>query len=130
MLTYHNHALEFLKLDDKTVLDIIYDESNKQNLQAEIDTYWVQLGGGDPAAWCRKLRGRLPLLHLKDCVGTVDNTSQLCEIGSGNLNFKEIVAAAASAGCKWYIVEQDTCPGDPFDSLKISFEYIRANLIG
>jgi sugar phosphate isomerase/epimerase len=129
VLTYHNHALEFLKLDDKTVLDIIYDESNEQNLQAEIDTYWVQLGGGDPAAWCRKLRGRLPLLHLKDCVGTVDNTSQLCEIGSGNLNFKEIVAAAANAGCEWYIVEQDTCKGDPFDSLKISFQYIKANLI-
>jgi sugar phosphate isomerase/epimerase len=50
VLTYQNHALEFLKLDDKTVLDIIYDESNEQNLQAEIDTYCVQLGGGDPAA--------------------------------------------------------------------------------
>lgn len=27
---------------------------------------------------------------------------------------------------KHYVVEQDTCPGDPFDSLKISRDYIKA----
>ena len=29
-------------------------------------------------------------------------------------------------GVKHYVVEQDTCPGDPFDSLKISRDYIKA----
>ena len=130
VLTYHNHAMEFLKHGGKTALEMIYEESNALNLQGEIDTYWVQVGGADPVAWCRKLNGRLPLLHLKDCVGTAANASAFCEIGNGNLNFKEIIAAGESSGCEWFIVEQDTCPGDPFESLKISFDYIAAHLAG
>ena len=129
VLSYHNHAIEFMKLGGKTALEIIYEESNPQNLRGEIDTYWVQVGGADPVAWCRKLNGRLPALHLKDCVGTANNVSAFCEIGHGNLNFKEIIAAAESSGCGWFIVEQDTCPGNPFDSLKISFDYIAAKLV-
>jgi hypothetical protein len=35
----------------------------------------------------------------------------------------------APGGCAWFIVEQDTCPGDPFDSLRQSFDYIKANLV-
>ena len=51
------------------------------------------------------------------------------EIGYGNLDFKAIVAAAEASGCEWFIVEQDSCPGDPFDSAKLSFDYIKANLV-
>ena len=129
VLTYHNHSMEFIKHDGKPVLEMLYAETDPKNLQGEIDTYWVQVGGADPVSWCRKLTGRLPLLHLKDCAGTLVNGSAFCEIGSGNLNFKEIIAAAEASGCEWFIVEQDTCPGDPFDSLKISFDYIAANLV-
>lgn len=32
-----------MKWDGKTALRHIYDETDPQNLQAEIDTYWVQL---------------------------------------------------------------------------------------
>ncbi len=129
VLTYHNHAMEFVRHGDKTALDIVYDKCKPRNLQAELDTYWVQVGGGDPAAWCRKLNGRLPLLHMKDCVATPANASTYAEIGRGNLNLPEIISAAEGAGCLWFIVEQDTCPGDPFDSLKISFDHIAAHLV-
>jgi len=129
VLTYHNHACEFLKLDGQVVLDRIYSRTSPANLQGEIDTYWVQVGGADPTAWCRKLANRLPLLHLKDCIATAANGSAFCEIGNGNLNFPAIIAAAEASGCQWFIVEQDTCPGDPFDSLRISLEYIQANLL-
>ena len=44
----------------------------------------------------------------------------IAEIGEGVLNWPEIIAACRSIGVKWYIVEQDTCPGDPVDSLAIS----------
>lgn len=129
VLTYHNHAKEFVKHGDRTALDVIYEKCAPQHLQGELDTYWIQVGGGDPAAWCRKLNGRLPLLHMKDCVGTAENAGTYAEIGRGNLNFAEIVSAAEASGCQWFIVEQDTCPGDPFDSLKISFDYIAAHLV-
>jgi sugar phosphate isomerase/epimerase len=136
VLTYHNHHIEFQRFDGKTALDIIYDETGRQNLQSELDTYWVQAGGQNPAQWVAKLRGRLPLLHLKGfkiinpegkgVVGTMG------EIGNDNLNWVEIIAAAESGATEWYIVEQDTSWLDdcPFKALQFSFQFIRDHLVG
>ena len=82
-------------------------------------------GGGDPVAWCEKLRGRLPFIHLKDYGFTAANQPVFAEIGAGNLDWPRLIAAAERAGCEWFIVEQDVCPGDPFDSLRRSFEYLK-----
>jgi sugar phosphate isomerase/epimerase len=128
-LSYHNHAIEFMPFHGATVLDFIFEHSLPQNLAAELDTYWVQYGGGDPVAWCERLAGRLPVLHMKDYAFTAANQPAFAEVGRGNLDFKRIVAAAARSGCRWFVVEQDTCPGDPFDSLRISYEFITENLV-
>lgn len=124
VLTYHNHQIEFRKLDGETILDTIYNQTDARYLQGEIDTYWVQFGGGDVVSWCEKLANRLPLIHLKDFKITDDNKADFAEIGQGNLNWNSIIAAAEKSGCEWFIVEQDTTPADPFDSLKMSFDYL------
>ena len=129
VLTYHNHGIELLRFGNQTVLEYLYDHTDAKYLQGEIDTYWIQYGGGDPVAWCERLQGRLPLLHMKDYQFTAADKPTFCEIGAGNLNWKKIVAAAEASGCEWFIVEQDTTPGDPFDSLRQSFDYIKANLV-
>ncbi|MDQ8208177.1 sugar phosphate isomerase/epimerase [Coraliomargarita sp. SDUM461003] len=129
VLTYHNHANEFYKWDGKPALQHIAEQTSAENLHFEPDTYWVQLGGGNVVEWCKMLKGRLPLLHLKDVGVREGNTPIMHEIGYGNLDFKPIIAAAEESGCEWFIVEQDSCPGDPFDSLKMSFDYIKANLV-
>ncbi len=78
--------------------------------------------------WCFRLKDRLPLLHLKDYRINAENQIEFAEVGSGTLDIKAIIAAAEASGCQWFIVEQDTCPGNPFDSLALSFNYIRDNL--
>ncbi|MCC5807482.1 MAG: sugar phosphate isomerase/epimerase [Opitutales bacterium] len=128
-LSYHNHNHEFRKIGGEIILDRIFRKTDPRYLQGEPDTYWIQMGGGSPEAWCRKLAGRLPLLHLKDFRTTEENKPTFAEIGNGVLDFKAIVAAAETSGCQWFIVEQDACPGDPFDSLAQSFRYIRDNLV-
>lgn len=121
--SYHNHNHEFVKVGGKTLLEMLYESSDARYLKAEIDTYWVQAGGGDPAAWIRKYAGRMPVLHLKDMVMGPDGKVRMAEIGEGNLNWPEILAAAKDAGVQWYCIEQDECyERDPFDSLKISLE--------
>ncbi|MCE0498535.1 MAG: sugar phosphate isomerase/epimerase [Methylacidiphilales bacterium] len=125
VLTYHNHAHEFAHYQGRTVLEFMYAATNPRHLQGEIDTYWVQAGGGDPAAWCRRLKGRLPLLHLKDYGVGADGKPYFAEIGRGNLDWPEIITAAEASGCQWFIVEQDVCPGDPFESLAISFRCLQ-----
>jgi sugar phosphate isomerase/epimerase len=126
-LTYHNHALEFRKIENQTVLDMIYANTDKRHLMSELDTYWVQAGGGDSIAWCKKLAGRLPLIHLKDYGIDANNNPAMREIGSGNLDWPGIISAAEKSGCKWFIVEQDGnwINNDPFESLRISYNYIR-----
>lgn len=129
VLAYHNHHYEFKRVDGRLILDLIYSETDPKNLGGEIDTYWVQYGGGDPAAWCKKLAGRLPLLHIKDYAIDPQNNPVFAEIGAGNLDWPAIIRAAEQSGCEWFIVEQDICPGDPFESLANSFRYIKEKLV-
>ena len=129
VLSYHNHHIEFRRVAGKTILEHIYELTDPRYLKGEPDTYWIQVGGGEPTEWCNRLKGRLPQMHMKDYTITgPENKPTMAEIGNGNLNWKSIVQAADAAGCEWYIVEQDTCPSDPFDSLRQSFEFIKRNL--
>ncbi|MCE0484343.1 MAG: sugar phosphate isomerase/epimerase [Methylacidiphilales bacterium] len=124
-LSYHNHAIEFVRFGPLTVLDYIYQATSPDHLKAELDTYWIQYGGGDPVAWIEKMSGRMSLLHLKDFAFLKDGKAAFAEIGQGNLNWRRILAAAEKSGAEWLIIEQDTCAGDPFDSIRISFDYIQ-----
>ena len=128
-LGYHNHDMEFYKFEGVTILEYIFAHTDPKNLVGEPDTYWIQHGGGDCVEWMRRLSGRMPFVHLKDYGITLDRTATYCEIGRGTLPFARIIAEAEQSGCEWFIVEQDTCPGDPFDSLRLSYDYIRANLV-
>jgi sugar phosphate isomerase/epimerase len=128
-LGYHNHAIEFVKVDGTPALEYIYQNTNPKYLVSELDTYWIHYGGGDVVDWCRRMRGRIPLIHLKDYGFTKDNHHTLCEIGAGTLPFKKIIEESEAGGCRWFIVEQDTCPGDPFASLKQSFDYMTQHLV-
>ncbi|HEX3135750.1 MAG TPA: sugar phosphate isomerase/epimerase, partial [Planctomycetota bacterium] len=103
--------------------------TNKQNLQATIDTYWIQAGGGDFAEWCRKLKRCLPMIYMKDFGVSKDNkTGVMMEVGAGNFNWQAIILAAEKSGCEWFIVEQDICPGDFFDSIRASYQFIKEHL--
>lgn len=123
--SYHNHSFEFVRFGGRTGLELIYAESDPRYLQAELDTYWVQHGGGDPAAWILKLKGRMPVIHLKDMV-IADKQQTMAEVGEGNLNWPAILSACREAGVEWYAVEQDICRRNPFESLAISYRNLKA----
>jgi sugar phosphate isomerase/epimerase len=124
--SYHNHNHELVRYNGKTWLACLYENISPQILKAEIDTYWIQAGGGDPAEWIRRCAGREPLLHLKDMSITSEREQRMAEIGEGNLNWPAIIKAAKEGGVEWYLVEQDTCYGrDPFESLTISFQFLK-----
>ena len=117
---YHNHAKEFERYDGKIAMDILYDEPGPKYL-VQIDIYWVQYGGGDPAEWISRYRGRVPFIHAKDyCI--VDGKPMYAEVGEGNLNWPSILKACKDAGVQWYVVEQDECLRDSIDCLKTSKE--------
>ena len=124
--SYHNHNMEFGKIDGEYILDLIY--ANAPHLLAEIDTYWVQYGGCDPAEWIEKYAGRQILFHLKD-FRPLFFTATTAPVGTGNLKWQKIIPAAEKAGAQWFIVEQDSCAKNPFDSLKDSYDYLMKNFV-
>jgi len=130
--SYHNHSFELVKYGNRTGLDIIYDDSDPRYLQAEIDTYWIQHGGADPAAWIARMKNRMPAVHLKDMAVVPGEGARgeqiMAEIGEGNHNWAAILQACRDIGVEWYVVEQDTCQRDPFESLKISYDNLQTLL--
>ncbi len=122
---YHNHSHELARFDGKTALKILLDAFDK-SVSWELDTYWIAHGGGDPIAWINNVKGRMPCVHLKDMAITPEREQLMAEVGEGNLNWPGILQACRNAGVQWYIVEQDVCQRDPFESLEISLKNLRA----
>ena len=123
-LSYHNHSFEFVRLGAQTGLDIIFAESDPRHLHAEIDTYWVQHGGADPADWIRRVAGRMTVVHYKDMAILPTGEQVFAEVGEGNLNWPAILDATLATNVPWIVVEQDRCRRDPFESLAMSYQFL------
>jgi sugar phosphate isomerase/epimerase len=123
---YHNHDFEFLPQDGKYPYDILLSETDPRLVKMELDLYWATKAGQDPIKLFQAHPGRFPLWHLKD----MDNTPAhaITEVGNGTIDFKAIFAQKKVAGMKYWFVEQDHCPGSPFDSINESISYARAYL--
>jgi sugar phosphate isomerase/epimerase len=122
---YHNHSHELAHFDGKPAMQILIDRLDP-SVWIEIDTYWIQHGGGDSIQWINKVKGRIPCVHLKDMGIRLDRTQFMAEVGEGNLNWDGILNACRAAGVEWYIVEQDNCNGrDPFESVAISLRNLK-----
>ncbi|WP_438447633.1 sugar phosphate isomerase/epimerase family protein [Gorillibacterium sp. sgz5001074] len=118
--SYHNHQFEFQRYNGKTGLEILMEATNPETFLFTLDTYWVQVGGGSPAAWIRKLKNRIDAIHLKD-LAIIDSQPIMAEIMEGNLEWAEILPAAKEAGVKWYLIERDDGPTEALESLRISY---------
>ena len=147
---YHNHSVEFMKVDGKYILDHIKDSTQ---MGFELDIHWIQTGGEDPIRIINRYAGRIRLLHLKDYRIVIDpedfdfgkmmerrknmpegfkmvspmyGAIQFAEVGEGNLDVKACIDAGLAGGSEYFLIEQDTTYGrDPLESLRIS----RDNLV-
>ncbi len=123
-LSYHNHAFEFDKFDGTTGLDILLKNSDPRNLKWELDTYWVQFGGGNPAEYIQRHAARISFLHVKDMAAGPER--KFAPVGAGVLDWRAILAAAAKTAVRWLVVEQDNCyDTPPLEAARLSRENLR-----
>jgi sugar phosphate isomerase/epimerase len=120
---YHNHDFEFEAKDGKLPYDLLLAETDKDLVKMELDLYWISKAGQDPLAYIDKYKDRFALFHVKEMDKTPNKG--ITEVGRGVIDFKSIFAKAPAGAVKHYFVEQDTCPGSPFDSIKVSFDYLK-----
>ena len=126
LLMYHNHNLEFQKFGGKLVLETLLESFAPEEMGVTLDTYWVQMGGGDVCGWLERLADRIPCVHLKD-MSVRGMEPIMAPVLEGNLDFQKILNTLERLGkTKYLLVEQDICQGSPFDCLKKSYENLHA----
>ena len=122
--SYHNHSHEFIKLDcGETAMDLFLKGFDAETVDFMPDTYWIHDGGYDVRYFLNQTKNRVNILHLKDMKRT-EQGHTFAEVGSGNLYFKGIIKTAVDCGIKHFVVEQDSCEGNPIESLSQSYKYI------
>jgi sugar phosphate isomerase/epimerase len=104
LLTFRNSISVFRKLSGKAILDWLYERSDGVMLHAALDTFCVQAGGGDPAGYCARLSGRMPLLLLRDYAIAGDDQAVAAPLGWGNLSLPIILREADVGACEHYVV--------------------------
>ena len=121
-LAYHNHDFEFPPIDGVVPYDLMLKETSASRVKMELDLYWITKAGQSAAKYFAANPGRFALVHVKD----MDNTPKrfFTEVGRGVIDFKQLLPQAKKAGVKHFFVEQDETPGSPFDSIKISYDYL------
>ena len=149
-MLYHNHDFEFKKVDGVYGLDLLYSSLTPEQLQTQLDTCWVNVGGEVPAEYIKKYTGRAPVVHLKDfhmsgkgksgklyqLIGIDDGAQEAQDeeeafgfrpCGYGVQNFPEILEACKGAGTKWVVVEQDqpSLGKTPMECAKMSIDYVK-----
>ena len=116
MFGYHNHDKEFSTvLDSITVYDFMLQNTDPEKVLFQIDLYWCVEGGKNPVDYFTSYPGRFPIWHIKD----------EAEVGaSGKIDFAAIWEHAAQSGMKYAVVEVEKYNFEPFESCKMSLEYL------
>jgi sugar phosphate isomerase/epimerase len=112
---YHNHSIEFAKLDGRLIYDALLERLDPALVKMQFQTEVINLGYKGPA-YFKKYPGRFFSAHLSDW--TADKKEM--PVGQGIINWKEFFAAAKKARIETFFVEMK--PG----TFKESVRYIRS----
>lgn len=146
---YHNHFHEFMKFpgEDKTIWEMLLENTDPELVKIEVDTFWVMRGGVDPAEEIRRLGKRVTMIHQKDyskghgheiylparvipgelmcrpLYDRIENKDTFCEIGYGIMDIQRIIDAGSESGVlEYFILEQDWTKLDEFESIRKSYQ--------
>ena len=119
-LGVHNHWWEFQQVDDQRAYHVMLEHLDPAIL-FELDTYWIQTAGLDPAQVVKEFGARAPLLHIKDGPATTDEP--MLAVGDGVIDVPSIVHAGEGT-TEWLIVELDRCATDMITAVEKSYSYL------
>lgn len=121
---YHNHFWEFAVLPDGRTAWSHLVERLDPDVVIELDAYWAQVGGVDPAAAVTELGDRLRFLHVKD--GPADDpAAAMVAVGTGAVDIAGVLTAASAV--EWHVVELDRCDTDMFEAVEDSYRFLVGN---
>jgi sugar phosphate isomerase/epimerase len=108
---FHNHAVEFVPVEGKVPMEILFDNTPADVIM-QLDVGHCVRAGADPIAYINKYKGRSRSLHIKD----FSPQSEDILLGQGIVKWPEVFKAATTAGgTEIYIVEQERYPFPPLE---------------
>jgi sugar phosphate isomerase/epimerase len=134
----HNHTGEFEAKYDvngtlKTAWEILMDNTDPRYVAAEVDAGWASDTPVDVADLLNRYPTRIEMMHVKDLTNTAPpgRSGQPVQLGTGEIDYAPIFAAAKNKSVKWFHYELDppnpaTNPSfDPFAAARNSFDAVR-----
>ena len=91
-------------------------ETDPKNVRFQMDVLWIVFPGQDPVKLLEKYSGRWVLMHLKDLkkgvatgalTGKTDVSNDVV-LGTGQVNWPAVLAAARRHGVKYYFIEDES----------------------
>lgn len=129
---FHNHDYEFQSFGKTTGFEILMAHTDPSLVGWEMDCYWVTQAGMDPVTMLRQYKNRVHLLHLKDRKPGYPPSHELnaaaehfTEVGTGSIDWKQVLRVARQQGIRYYFVEQDQTTLPPLESLQVSYNNLR-----
>ncbi len=119
-LAYHNHEIEFRKVEGQIPWDILITNTNPHLVTYQIDVGNLTFGGGDALYYLNKYPNRYFAMHVKD----FKPGQASVPVGQGVLDWKRIFAAAKKDKIKNYVTEVGaygvaTLDGQPLEQSKL-----------
>lgn len=125
-LCFHNHEFEFNNVHNGVcALDILAEHTDPKSLYFELDVAWATFAGEDPVMILKKMKGRIPSIHIKDLY-RLDERDHFTSVGTGMVKVKETVEAAIDTGVEWVVLEQDRLRNlSAFETINFSYLYLK-----
>lgn len=122
LVGYHNHTEEFQPVDGSTGFDIFYSNTVPEVI-VQFDIGNAIHGGADPLACLNQFPQREVTIHLKEF--SAKNPKAL--LGQGDVPWKKIFDFCEHKGStEWYIVEQESYPVSPLESIAGCLDALRS----
>ena len=119
---YHNHHIEFTPLDGELPWDTFFGNTVPEVVM-QIDLGNALHGGADPVAFLKRYPGRARTVHLKAYAATNDKAL----IGEDDVDWAAVFRVCeADPVTEWYIVEQESYPYSPLESVERCLQALKA----
>jgi sugar phosphate isomerase/epimerase len=117
----HNHWWEFEPLDGDRPIRLLH-ETLAPDVFWQLDVYWAQTAGADPAAVLGDLGPRARSVHWKD--GPCIHGRPMTALGQGRVDVPRILRALTRSA-DW-VIELDGCDTDPLEAARQGRVYLES----
>jgi inosose dehydratase len=140
-VVFHNHVGTYVETPAETAR--LLDETDPAKVGWCLDVGHLAYGGGDSLAMLAPYGDRVAHIHLKDVDGEILARAKaegwsfgralkafiFPPLGQGIARVPDVVAALLARGYDgWFVLEQDTCAGDPTDVARVNRAYLEGLL--